>query len=479
MNRCSLWIAGLALLTPCVAAQSKKLPMLRPVTGPVRDAGIYHMQLGTWTRRVATPGVISQDVVYANTCPTGYNAMLLTNEYLGDEGRLPGPNGPILCDTGILSTNAGCHCHYDISAFEIAYCTGELSNVSFRIGFQSAYIACAMPATNASFTLTGLPGAQHTASGCWLVTIDLGANGFQLSADGGNCSWAPGDQANIHLFGWTFENLNSSASGPLVAGNGGFGGGSCSMVDGTRWDTLTCSGQGGGRDKWPNNVGEPGFGMDTQDRFRDDSTTGGPVGPPGGPGCYFFGGNPVGSFHLRLFADSSCTTCNGCSATDVCVPGVGGVLACPCGNAQVPAGSSRGCNNSANTGGAVLTSSGLASLTGDSLHFGSAFAISDALSILMQGQLPLGTGAQFGQGVSCMSAVLLRMYVHTAVAGVTAFPQGVEQSVHVQSSVRGDVITSGSTRLYAAYYRDPTVLGSCAATATYNVTQSQSLTWGP
>ncbi|MBK7645568.1 MAG: hypothetical protein IPJ19_21470 [Planctomycetes bacterium] len=51
----------------------------------------------------------------------------------------------------------------------------------------------------------------------------------------------------------------------------------------------------------------------------------------------------------------------------VCAPGDGNVLACPCGNP--PWGASRGCDNSAGTGGAALSAQGIAYLSLDSLVF--------------------------------------------------------------------------------------------------------------
>jgi hypothetical protein len=41
------------------------------------------------------------------------------------------------------------------------------------------------------------------------------------------------------------------------------------------------------------------------------------------------------------------------------------------------------------------------------------------------------------------------------------------------------MITPGTHRYYQVYYRDPTVLGGCAATATFNVTQAIDVTWNP
>jgi hypothetical protein len=219
--------------------------------------------------------------------------------------------------------------------------------------------------------------------------------------------------------------------------------------------------------------------MDTQDRFRIDN---GRIAD----GCYFFGGssgpgmhgNPIASFHLRLFANANC--CVGCPGTDECVPGIGGVLACPCGNPQYPAGSTRGCNNSSDTGGARLTNAGMPSLVADTLLFVATGEKPTASTILLQGQNPLlPVGVQFGQGVRCINAVLKRLYVHPAVAGVATFPHGADSNVHTQSAAKGDSILPGTTRHYMCYYRDPFVLGACSANDTFNSTQAQAVVWTP
>jgi hypothetical protein len=186
------------------------------------------------------------------------------------------------------------------------------------------------------------------------------------------------------------------------------------------------------------------------------------------------GASIVGQWLLRV-------TCSGSNpGIDLCVPGVAGVMACPCSNPQVPANSTRGCNNSANTGGAQLTSSGNSSLTSDTLTFTSTGEKPTATSVLLQGRIPANaTGLQFGQGVRCIVSLLKRLYVHGAVAGSVTFPHGADPSIHDKSAAEGDTITVGSTRLYAVYYRDPVVLGGCPSADTFNSTQTQSLLWGP
>jgi len=160
----------------------------------------------------------------------------------------------------------------------------------------------------------------------------------------------------------------------------------------------------------------------------------------------------------------------------LCDPGQAGVLACPCGNP--PSGSGRGCNNSAATGGAQLSASGTAAIAGDTLHFTTSGELPTAFSILLQGSTT-SAGAVFGQGVRCVDGNLLRLYVTAAVGGSISVPAVGNPSVSASSAALGDVLPGGAARAYSVYYRDPTVLGGCPATSTFNVTQSGLVTWLP
>jgi hypothetical protein len=173
--------------------------------------------------------------------------------------------------------------------------------------------------------------------------------------------------------------------------------------------------------------------------------------------------------------------CEAGPGLDFCVPGVGGVIPCPCGNPQVPANSVKGCDNSASTGGAALTASGVASLAADTLLFMCSGEKPTAFSILLQGQLPpAAMGMKFGLGVRCMTQGLNRLYVHQAVGGVVTYPQGADPNVHTKSANEGDTILPGMTRLYLSYYRDPTVLAPCTPLVdTFNASQGVEVIWHP
>jgi hypothetical protein len=487
MLRSSINTAGVLLLGASAFAQSNAHHMLRPITSPVKDAGVYHLGLGTWSHGVHTANITGPDIIYANTCPTTYYGGQHTNEMWVDEGRVPSTSGPV----NAPDQNKGCQDHYTVNGFQIAYCTNG-TVFSCNVGFQSLYTACAVAVPTSTFTLTGLPASNGSAQACWLVTIDLDATSqsFPLAADGTGSFFAP---ATSDLFGWSFTTTSpvqiiggGTDTGPLISGAATTNPPSpvCSGVDGTRWDTLA----GAPAPTWPANLTsgnfadpagpEDGRGMDTQDQFRID----GP-GATAAPGCYYFLGNPLGSFHLRLFANANCAA--GQLGTDFCVPGVGGVIPCPCGNAQVPANSVRGCANGGGlggTGGAVLTSSGAASLAADTAHFVSTGEQPTAFSILLQAHAPASPtgGVQFGQGVRCVSSNLKRLYIHPAVGGVVSFPQGADLSIHLQSAALGDTIVPGGY-LYMAYYRDPNLWPACSTqtTNTFNASQSQAVTWTP
>jgi hypothetical protein len=159
-----------------------------------------------------------------------------------------------------------------------------------------------------------------------------------------------------------------------------------------------------------------------------------------------------------------------------CDPGTGGVLACPCSNP--PSGAGRGCENSESTGGASVTASGNSTVSADTLVFTSSNQTAFGTAILMQGDASNGTGVAFGQGVRCVDGNLFRLYVKSpgGTGGIVA-PTGGDMSVTAAAASLGDTIVAGQHRYYMVYYRDPTVLGLCLSTATFNGTNALDVTW--
>jgi formylglycine-generating enzyme required for sulfatase activity len=96
---------------------------------------------------------------------------------------------------------------------------------------------------------------------------------------------------------------------------------------------------------------------------------------------------------------------------------------------------------------------------------------------VLQGTASNAAGSVFGQGVSCLSGTLKRLYVKNAVGGSIIAPAGSDPSVSARSAALGDPISPGQSRTYAVYYRDPVVLGGCMGGSTFNITQSGLVTW--
>jgi hypothetical protein len=165
--------------------------------------------------------------------------------------------------------------------------------------------------------------------------------------------------------------------------------------------------------------------------------------------------------------------------TSLCDPGLGNVIACPCGNPPLTPG--RGCNNSSFTGGAVVSATGYAYLALDNLAFTTLFEKPNATSLLLQGAALLPNGLVFGQGIRCAGGQLKRMYVKTAVNGSITAPDfnTSDPTVSTRSATLGVPIQPGETRYFLVFYRDSTVLGGCPAASTFNSTQTGSVSWWP
>jgi trimeric autotransporter adhesin len=170
---------------------------------------------------------------------------------------------------------------------------------------------------------------------------------------------------------------------------------------------------------------------------------------------------------------------SGCwsAGLSICEPGNGGVSACPCANP--PSGAGRGCDNSSATGGAQLTASGAARIANDTLVLATSAETATATSVVLQGDALNASGVVFGQGVRCVAGSLKRLYVKTAVGGSITAPGAGDASISARSAALGDMLVQGTHRYYGVFYRDPTVLGGCPSTSTFNITQQLDVLWQP
>ncbi len=161
----------------------------------------------------------------------------------------------------------------------------------------------------------------------------------------------------------------------------------------------------------------------------------------------------------------------------VCDPGAGGIISCPCANPAL--GPGQGCDNSSSTGGAMLTAAGNAALSSDTVVINAIGEKPTATSILLQGDNLNATGTVFGQGIRCVAGSLKRLYVKNAVGGAVTMPGAGDPTITARATALGDTLAGGSVRYYGIYYRDPIVLGGCAASSTFNITNQASVTWNP
>jgi hypothetical protein len=152
--------------------------------------------------------------------------------------------------------------------------------------------------------------------------------------------------------------------------------------------------------------------------------------------------------------------------------GDGTVGPCPCANSGLPG---HGCENSATTGGAILSASGSPSLANDTLVLSSAGELPSVASVFIQGRTTIAP-VDFGDGLRCVAGSLKRLFVRTAVAGVVVAPVSGDPSICARSLALGDQILPGTPRYYQTYYRDP-VSSSCPQGNQWNVSSAVTVHW--
>ena len=156
-------------------------------------------------------------------------------------------------------------------------------------------------------------------------------------------------------------------------------------------------------------------------------------------------------------------------ATTECA-GDGSGVQCPCGNSGL---AGHGCGNSVNAGGALLSASGVASVSNDSLVLTST-GTPNSPTLFLQGigAQNAGAGIVFGDGLLCPTAPIIRLGAKVAAGGSAQYPGFGDQSI----SVRGQLPVIGGTRVYQTWYRDNSAF--CTA-STYNVSNAISVLWMP
>lgn len=295
---------ALAQAQPAASSQAAPLE-LKPERLPsqVRDAGIYHLASGTWTRRPGAAANFGPDVIYSNTASSGYftsaGAMggFAAGGRVYDEGNVPGTGNP---------NNPGNRDAYAVNCVEIGYCDFNANGTgAWEISFYNGHGPCEGPTiADSTFQVTGLP----TALSCWTVAIDLsGGNELCLAADGGD-----GFDGVLEddTFAWSFRYIGpgTQSAGFLLTGD--------PLATDPNWTPGGDPVDGTNTYFGPASLCGPGIatGLLTQDLyFIEDLAT------PANDGCRFFGGysnmngcggpsNPFASYWLELQADTG--TCD-------------------------------------------------------------------------------------------------------------------------------------------------------------------------
>jgi hypothetical protein len=175
-----------------------------------------------------------------------------------------------------------------------------------------------------------------------------------------------------------------------------------------------------------------------------------------------------------------------CRPTDeisaFCAPGVAGIVTCPCGNPQIPAGATKGCNNFAGggTGGAILAGSGAATIAGDTIAMNVSQGVASNVTVLFQGTTN-NANARTGAGVRCVGGTLKRLYKGNQAAGSIAFPNNAVP-FHLQSIAKGFTITPPVTLYYYAAYRNSAANGQPGCPGLnfgFNSTNALAVIWTP
>jgi hypothetical protein len=444
--RFTLSAAGAMVLAGTAAAQQGLQP--KPITAPVKDAGVYHVATGTWTRGVSAVALAGPEVIYDNTCTVGFYVGLPQGSDNADSGRIPSTNSP-----STATSLTGLYDDYEVNGFTLAYCTFEPLVTSLGVGFYDCYNACdnagaGYPTPTAAFNLVNVPGGTATGSqGCWIITFDL-ANTTLAFNLGGDCDGVYDNVASTDSFGWSWTQsipTTGSAAGPLLAG------------DPLGLFNASCGGVGGGT-TFVGAAAGPGSGIGNPDQFEAAGSL---------VGCFWFGGysaaNPYSSFYLQLQGDQGNATASNTGNAYCFGDGTGAT--CPCVAFGQPG---EGCLNTTGTNGAKMTASGNAYLSADTFQLDIVGVPGNKPGLLLRGINQIGNPV--GDGILCTAGQSARSQVQVTNAGATTFTTFQLQPFGATA------FPGGQATNYQFWYRDPS--NTCSG-AGFNFSNGWTVTYLP
>jgi hypothetical protein len=443
MLRSSLYVLGaLTLGTTAVAQQQDASARLRTVPNPPIEI-TYDMRTKTLTADHGAGAFFGPDVLYANTCPSGFFIGLSAGDQITDEGQLPAPNDGVLAGAG----GAGCSTVYTVNGFQVAYCSNQAAN-DLAVSFHSLYNPCtdingASPGV--AFLIGGLPGSTTGGAICYALTIDLMGTSFEFTLVGsGDGTW----DGNTDHFGYTYEftNLTGTAVGAIIAGGPVFLGTGCDFLVGTVFEVQD-----------PTGTNPEGTGYFQGDQF-------GLMQAGTFAGCFFFGGWPAeiwSGFHLRLHSgDAMCTndpltpTCAG----DGSYPSNDAQI-CPCGNTSTP-GNNEGCLNVTGSGGTLRAPNSGTSVSGNDLVAvathppgagnGGLLLVNSSIFATGNANWIAGTPAEDYEGMACVGGGPRIL----AGAGDPAGSRTLSNIIGATNTIAPGFMSAGNTYFLQYWHRD-------------------------
>ena len=110
----SAQLTTVLIATLATTAGAQQHSQLRPITTTVRDAGVYHLATGTWTRGVTATALAGPETLYDNTCTVPAYAGLPSGVTGIDSGRIPSTSSP-----SSSSSLTGLYDAYEVNGFTI------------------------------------------------------------------------------------------------------------------------------------------------------------------------------------------------------------------------------------------------------------------------------------------------------------------------------------------------------------------------
>ncbi|MCC7012684.1 MAG: hypothetical protein IT454_09005 [Planctomycetes bacterium] len=188
----------------------------------------------------------------------------------------------------------------------------------------------------------------------------------------------------------------------------------------------------------------------------------------GGPRRTYLGGwvfeNPTTGYDIVAGLWDGC---GGGMVQSFCA-GDGSSGTCPCNNFGA---SGRGCGNSANPSGALLSWSGEASIANDTFVLSCSGMPASVSSLFFQ-TASSSSAVPFGDGLRCASGAALRLPIQQNVGGAASYPPVGATPIHAYYQS----LQAGAIRYYQAWYRDS---ANYCTSGTFNLSNALQVTWAP